>query len=239
MNWFCSSYLYINTKTVLIDSILFDFFWPFEGCPVTRFSFASLLCLVTPLIQYNMTIVTMPYSFWPAIFFKFGFLGQSNGQLDSSSLGRCYLGSTEELPILQIVSRLCLRDVVNLSPLFALSNAYLMLVNEIQRTIPLVRNTNNDPRISGASCEGMLHASLVQFNIICVNETLLKGLNWGRTIEQGGSECYPKTSESANGKNRHMNVPAQVAQAQYVSVIISTYIVKRTLILIKYTERKW
>ena len=41
------------------------------------------------------------------------------------------------------------------------------------------------------------------------------------------SECYPKTSESSNGNNWHMNVPAQVAQAQYVSVIISTYIVKR------------
>ena len=53
----------------------------------------------------------------------------------------------------------------------------LMLLTELTRTIPPVRNTNNDPRISGASCEGMLHASLVQFNIICVKETLLKGFN--------------------------------------------------------------
>ena len=54
-----------------------------------------------------MTIVTIPYSFRPAIFFKFGFLGQSNGQLDAKSLESCYLGSTEELSILEILCEDC------------------------------------------------------------------------------------------------------------------------------------
>ena len=123
-------------------------------------------------MQYNMTIVTIPYSFRPAIFFKFGFLGQSNGQLDSKRLESGYLGSTEELPILQI---LC----------WDLFKGCLI---EIERTIPPVRNTNNDPRISWASCEGMLHASLMQFNIICVKETLLKGSNCSGTIEKFGCD---------------------------------------------------
>ena len=60
VNWFCSSYLYINTqKTILIDStyfktiikfLTFQNFFPLLGFPLLRYSLlvTSLLCLVTP-----------------------------------------------------------------------------------------------------------------------------------------------------------------------------------------------
>ena len=67
-------------------------------------------------------------------------------------------------------------------------------VAEIERTTPPVRNTNNDPRISWASCEGMLHTSLVQFNIICVKETLLKGFNCSENNREGRMRSTLKLS---------------------------------------------
>ena len=60
VNWFCSSYLYINSqKTILIDSTYFKTiikfltlqnFLPLLGFPLLRYSLlvTSLLCLVTP-----------------------------------------------------------------------------------------------------------------------------------------------------------------------------------------------
>ena len=56
VNWFCSSYLYINTKkrflSILHIFLSFKNFWPFFfpllGFSVTSLPVTSLLCLVTP-----------------------------------------------------------------------------------------------------------------------------------------------------------------------------------------------
>ena len=67
VNWFCSSYLYINTKkTILIDSTYFKKIWefltlltffPLLGFPLLRYSLlvTSLLCLVTPQLFPQLT----------------------------------------------------------------------------------------------------------------------------------------------------------------------------------------
>ena len=56
-------------------------------------------------------------------------------------------------------------------------------VAEIEPTIPPACKEHNNSRISGASVMlGHVHASLVEFDTICVNETLLKRFNCSRNI---------------------------------------------------------
>ena len=72
VNWFCSSYLYINSqKTILIDSTYFKTiikfltlqnFLPLLGFPSLRYSLlvTSLLCLVNPKFNSNEISIQIP-----------------------------------------------------------------------------------------------------------------------------------------------------------------------------------
>ena len=81
---------------LFLKFLTLSFFFPLLGFSLLRYLLlvTSLLCLVTPLIQAGNIL-----QIW--------IFGQSNGQLDSKSLESCYLGSTEELSILEILCEDC------------------------------------------------------------------------------------------------------------------------------------